>query len=202
MTTLVRNPAKRGKFIVLYAPNNLGKSTQLKLLAQKMYGSAHATLVLKYPIYSLKPTGPKINAALRFGKLTSELDLQKIYAKNRRDFQEQLIKLLNCGVNVIAEDYTGTGVAWAMTQNVSLATMEKVNKGLIKPDLAILLDGERFKQAVENGHRNEDAGQEKWEKCRQIHKILAKRYGWKVINANNTIENIETTIWKLVSTLL
>ncbi len=186
------------KFIVLYGPNNIGKSTQVRLLAKHLIDEEKEVLILKYPIYDLQPTGPLINDVLRHNKKMSDLELQKAYAQNRRDFQPTLEKILAAGIYVVAEDYTGTGIAWGMTMGVDLKTLEEMNDDLLQPDLAILLDGPRFKKAVEKGHRHEDAGDEVWQKNRKIHLQLAKRYGWIKVKVDSSPEKVHQKVWQVI----
>ena len=96
---------KKGKFIVVYGANNLGKTEQAKRLVQSLKAVGFKSRYIKYPIYDLEPTGPKINAALRKNSIITNLDLQKEFAQNRRDFEPQLVKTLNQGTWVVAEDY-------------------------------------------------------------------------------------------------
>lgn len=193
----------KGKFIVIYGSNNLGKSTQVKKLATKLITElSKQVLVIKYPIYGLKPTGPKINAILRGSKhKVSDFKLQQYYAQNRRDFQNTIKALLAAGVFVLAEDYTGTGLAWGMTRGVSYSDLKKINKGLIIPDVAILIDGKRFKKGVEKNHRNERAGDEIWNKNRNIHLKLAKKLSWKTVNANQSIKKVHEDIIKVIENI-
>ena len=90
----------QGKFIVIYGTNNLGKSTQAKLLVEKLKKNKINAQYLKYPIYKLAPTGPKLNDILRSGQKQeiSEIELQELYAQNRKDFQPELEKMLNDGI--------------------------------------------------------------------------------------------------------
>ena len=172
---------ERGKFIVIYGPNNLGKSEQVKLVAERLRDIGKQAEVLKYPIYDLEPTGPKINAALRKGlQLTSE-ELQREFAQNRRDYEPTLVKMLESGIWAIAEDYKGT-------------VMEDINAGLIDEDMAILLDGERFGAGIEREHLHESG--ERWGQAREVHLDLAKRYGREVVNANYSIERVTSEIWQ------
>ena len=188
----------KGIFIVVYGPNNIGKTTQVKLLASDFFQRSRQILVFKYPIYSLDPTGPIINEALRLGnpRGLSEEQLQEFFARNRRDFQPVIKKILNAGISVLAEDYTGTGISWGMTRGIPLEKLEAINSGLLEPDISILLDGDRFPDGHEKGHRNEDVPVAVWEKNRKIHLRLAKRYGWILVNANQTISKVHKDILK------
>ena len=69
--------SERGKFIVIYGANNLGKTVQANLLIDSLRNIDKNAHYLKYPIYDLEPTGPRINAALREGLNISDIELQK-----------------------------------------------------------------------------------------------------------------------------
>ena len=189
----------KGKLIVLYGSNNLGKSTQAKLLVKNLNNKGYQTNYIKYPIYDLEPTGPQINEIIRGGKAQeiSEEELQKIYSQNRLDYQEQLEEQLNSGINVVAEDYIGTGLAWGVTKGADLAVLEKQNEGLTKEDIMILLEGERFTEAKEEIHIHEQ-NDELMKKNRQVHLDLAKKYHWQIVPANGPIEEISASIWQAV----
>jgi len=186
----------KGKFIVIYGANNLGKTVQAKLLVEKLKKNGLDSFYLKYPVYELEPTGPKINAGLREGTGSSSLELQQLFAQNRRDFEPTLVEHLDRGEWPVTEDYKGTGIAWGTTYDISLSKMEEINEDLLAEDLAILLDGERFTSAIERGHRHE-AGS-RWERAREVHQLLGERYGWEVVNANQSIENVSKNIWNIV----
>jgi len=190
---------KKGKFIVIYGANNIGKSTQVQMLASRLLDKGKQILVLKYPVYSLKPTGPRINAILRHGAKMDEESFQKLYAQNRKDFQPILLSILRAGIYVLAEDYVGTGIAWGMVRGLSKAKLIKINNGLLEPDLCILMDGKRFKTHIEKGHINEDITDALWKKSRDVHRELGKTFGWKIVRANHSRTHLHEKIWHLVS---
>ena len=180
-----------GKFIVICGMNNLGKTTVIDGLMEHLKTKGQNVVFLKYPIYDLEPTGPRINKYLRGGnpeKLNSD-NVQEVYTQNRRDYQPKLQEMLDSGKLVIAEDYVGTGIVWGMIGGASLERMEKLNQGLKETDLTILLDGERFLTGIESGHTHESA-MELWDRGRQMHLDLAARYNWKIVNANQTREQV------------
>ncbi|OGY89288.1 MAG: hypothetical protein A2927_00440 [Candidatus Komeilibacteria bacterium RIFCSPLOWO2_01_FULL_45_10] len=188
-----------GLFIVIYGINNLGKSTQARLLSESLNKVDLPAKYLKYPIYELKPTGPKINEVLRgaHGQQISEEELQGFYTQNRRDYQPQLIKMINEGVNVVAEDYIGTGLAWGWSKGADLEDLIAMNRGLVKPDIEILLDGERFIEAKEDGHLHE-SDEKLMERCRLNHLKLAEQFGWDMVNANQEIEEVHQDILEIM----
>jgi len=190
---------KEGLFIVIYGINNLGKTTQVEMLLESFKKIGLKAEYLKYPIYDLEPTGPKINQILRSGQKQeiSEKELQELYTQNRRDYQPSLCIKIDESVNIIAEDYIGTGLAWGWSKGADLEEMIENNKGLLKPDIEILLDGERFLAGKEDGHLHE-SNDELMEKCRANHLQLAGRFGWGVVDANQKQEEVHRDILKII----
>ena len=56
---------KKGRFIVFYGTNNLGKSTQAKLLIERFNNLNIPFEYIKYPLYDLAPSGHILNDYLR-----------------------------------------------------------------------------------------------------------------------------------------
>jgi thymidylate kinase len=192
------NMEERGRFIVIYGPNNIGKSEQVRRLADGLRELGLSVVNLKYPIYDLRPTGPILNAILREGNpfgYTQE-ETQQIFADNRADFEPTLKGLLARNYWPVAEDYTGTGIAWGLTYGVPMQKLLDFNKDLLKEDFAICLDGERFSSGIEKQHANEQG--DNWELNRAIHRELSVLFGWEVINANQSREKVATDILKAV----
>jgi thymidylate kinase len=187
-------------FLALYGINNIGKSTQVERLKQRLEENGKTVKVLKYPIYDLEPTGPQINMFLRdpeAPKISGE-NFQMLYIQNRLDYEPQLLKDLGNYDVVIAEDYIGTGMAWGMTQGVTYQwlqgrTMQYPQR---KADLEILLDGVRFLIGKEDSHRNE-GDDNAMEQTRKNFLFLANRYHWPIVNANQTEEKVTEHLWEI-----
>ncbi|MBU0649215.1 hypothetical protein KJ969_03930 [Patescibacteria group bacterium] len=193
----------KGKFIVLYGINNLGKTTQAKKLVERLKREGHAAEYLKYPIYDLEPSGPILNDYLRndnpYG--LSAREFQIFTAMNRTQYDPALRKKLENGIMIVAEDYAGTGIAWGMGAGVDKSFLEKINSHLLKEDLAVLFDGQRFLDGVEAGHAHEK-NDELTERVRQIHSALGREYGWRTIDANQDMETIHNQVWQLILPIL
>lgn len=188
-------------FIALYGINNIGKSTQVKRIQERFEKNEKTVKVLKYPLYDLPPTGPRINYFLRdpqAEKISGE-NFQMLYIQNRLDYQPSLMEDIKTHDVVIAEDYIGTGMAWGMTQGARYEWLREANRrsSQIKPDLEILLDGKRFLEGKEAFHRNEDDDQA-MEQTRKNFLFLAKKYNWKVVNANQTLEKVTDDLWSII----
>ena len=197
---------KKGKFIAIYGINGIGKTTQVEMLVEYLKKKGKKAARLKYPVYDLEPEGPFIYKYLRDPKFRSKNELsthelQKKYADNRKRYEKTLISRLKKGEWIVAEDYIGTGIAWGLTWGGELEYLEKINKKLLKEDMSILMDGQRFLTAVEKDHRNEMEG-ERITICKNFHKLLSEKYGWAEVNANQTIKKVQAEIVEQVKILL
>lgn len=195
-----------GRMITLYGINGIGKTTQVELLVKFLQVQGKKANRLKYPVYDLEPEGPFIYKYLRdpefrgANELSTE-ELQMKYAENRKRYEETLKERLASGEWIVAEDYTGTGIAWGLTWGANLEYLEDINKDLLQPDLSILMHGERFDTAIEVGHRNE-TNADRIRICRNFHLLLGERYQWGQVNANQSVESVQADIVKLVNGLL
>ncbi|MBU1557354.1 hypothetical protein KKC45_00085 [Patescibacteria group bacterium] len=185
-----------GKFVVLYGINNLGKTCQAKRLVRVLKDTGYKAEYLKYPIYDLEPTGPMINDYLRNGNPDNLglREVQMLYAQNRQHFQLALIKKLKAGVWVIAEDYIGTSLGWGGKENLDF--LERLNSALVREDISILFDGERFVSGIETGHKHEN-NDRRTSEVRDLFLNLAKKKCWRVVQANQTEDEVFEQIKKV-----
>ena len=190
-----------GKFITLYGTNNIGKSTHAKRVVEHLNGIGKKAEYVKYPHYDCEKSGEFLNTILRGGNQTiSEKELQMWFVINRYQFEPKLKQMIEEGTWVVAEDYTGTGIAWGVTKGIDIRWMECVNDGLLKEDLAILIDGERVQKSTEHGHIHEQ-NDDLMQKCRQTHLMLGQRYGWHKVALQPEKDETEELIWKIVEKL-
>lgn len=195
----------RGAFITIYGVNNIGKSTQSKILVDRLEKAGFSVVYLKYPIYRLEPSGVELNRILREsgpeGQKISEEELQKLFTKNRQDFEPMLRTILDEGKIVIAEDYTGTGIAWGIGKGLSQDFMQDLNKDLLREDFAILLRGQRSLAVQEKQHIHEQ-NNELIGKVTEVLQKLASDYKWKVIDLQPKIDDTADIIFSTVSDFL
>lgn len=195
---------KKGKLITLYGINNIGKSTQCKILIDNLKKHGYDAIYLKYPIYSLAPTGVFINDVLRNSggkQKISEDELQMWFTLNRYQYQPELQEMLNEGKIVIAEDYTATGLAWGSAKGASLDWLMELNKYLIKEDLAVYLKGKRNLQAKEVNHVHE-SNDDLVEACQFILDNLATKFKWEKVVVKPSIGETSDEIWSIVDKYL
>ncbi len=190
-------------FIALYGINNIGKSTQAQLLVKRLQAEGFATHYVKYPVYDLKPSGTFLNEVLRGGsdQKISEEELQMWFTVNRFQMQAQVEEWLAAGDIVVAEDYIGTGLAWGATKGANVTWLEELNRPLRRPDLEILMDGERFLTGKETGHLHEE-NDVLMQKCRDMHLSLGARFDWNVISSEGERDEVSERVCRLVESRL
>lgn len=193
----------KGKFITLYGINNIGKSTQAQILTERLISEGYDAEFLKYPNYSVSPSGQFLDSLLRGsdGQKISEDELQLWFVLNRYQFQNEVLKKLEAGKILVVEDYVGTGIAWGMAKGLKRKWLESINSNLFEEDLAIYLYGQRHLSAKEASHIHEQ-NDELVEKCRVIHGKLARRYKWKKVEVCGGISDTAAIIWDVVSKFL
>ncbi len=193
---------RHGKFIVFYGVNRTGKSTQSKLLVDRLNSSGIKAEHIKYAIYNLEPSGPLINEYLRNKNPHdfSPREYQTFQVLNRQQSEPALLNKLKSNIAVVAEDYKGTGIAWGMADNVSQEFLERINSRLYPEDISFLFIGKQFSSGKETGHMHE--GNNKLTKrAERMHLELAEKYGWIKINANRREKEISDEVFLYVKKL-
>jgi len=195
---------KKGKLIVLYGINNIGKSTQAKLLVDNLRANGHDVVYIKYPVYNMEPTGTFLNNTLRSEhqeQRISEEELQMWFTLNRFQYQPQIKEYIDEGKIIIAEDYTGSGLAWGSAKGAKLEWLMELNKYLLKEDFAILLKGRRNMHAKEEKHIHE-SNDDLVEACQFIMDNLADKLGWHKVSVKSSIGETSKEIADVVEEFL
>jgi len=191
---------QRGKLIVLFGINNLGKTTQAKLLVENLiikFGKNAE--YLKYAVYNLEPSGPLINSYLRQGNpyQFSAREFQLLQVLNRTQYQPKLEEKLSKGTWIVAEDYEGTGIDWGMVAGVDKELLYKLNSHLLKEDLGILFQGEPFPESLDKNNVHE-VNLATLEKANQAFAEIARDFGWQIVKANAPIEEVQAQILDII----
>ncbi|MFH1749972.1 MAG: hypothetical protein ABH837_03735 [bacterium] len=189
----------KGKFIALYSGNNLGKTTQVQAIKKQLQKKSIQVEVVKYAIYDLDPTGILINQYLREGN-PYNLDsttFQTLQAANRYQYESVIKNKLESGIWVLAEDYIGTSIVWGIATGVDKKYLIKLNSGLLKPDLEIVLVGRPFDTGHEKNHTHED-NRKLVEQVSKLHEKLALELNWVQVNANQKIPEVTRDIMAII----
>jgi len=193
----------KGIFITIYGINNIGKSTHSRILVERLKKGGYDAVYFKYPIYNLAPTGPKINKILRSKEpqKIDESELQTLFMQNRLDFEPELKRMLDSGKIVVAEDYSGTGIAWGTAKGLDQKWVEDLNKDLLKEDFSIMIRGKRDVRMIEINHIHE-TNEKLVSKVQIILEQLAAKFGWHIVELREKITDTAAAIWAEVNAFL
>ena len=200
----MENNEQRGNLIVIYGINTLGKTTQAKLLVESLILKIGKNAeYLKYAVYDLAPSGPLINSYLKQGNphKFSAREFQFLQILNRTQYEPKLKEKLNKGTWIIAEDYTGSGIAWGMAEGIDKELLYNMNSHLRKEDLGILFEGEPFAAKMDKKNIHETDSQ-KLAKAATAYKEIARDFGWHVVDANQTVEEVQENIIQIINSKL
>lgn len=188
----------RGRMIAIYGVNNLGKTSQAKKIVEWLEGQGILAFYKKYPHYD-ETFGGMINRYLRAGNPDelSHREAQILYAADRLQVAGAVEDELALGHWIVAEDYTGTGIAWGMARGVDKEFLMEINSVVREPDLSFLFRGERFTQAIETGHLNE-SDSEMTRCCAVIHDQLGVELGWVPVEVNRDFDEITEEIISVI----
>jgi len=130
---------KKGAFICIEGLDGSGKTTQTKLLTQKLRKSHNA-------VYTTEPSHGKIGAFIRERCLYGEKRLSSVieallFAADRVEHVEtEVLPALNQGKLVISDRYVYSSLAYQGAAGLSLGWIEKINENALRPDLAVFID--------------------------------------------------------------
>jgi dTMP kinase len=130
---------KRGAFICIEGLDGCGKTTQAKLLVNKLAKSHNA-------LYTAEPSRGKIGGFIRKCCLYGEKRLSTVveallFAADRIEHVEnEVLPALNEGHVVISDRYFFSSLAYQGAAGLSVEWIEKINEHALKPDLAVFID--------------------------------------------------------------
>jgi len=194
----------KGKLIVLYGVNNLGKTTQAKMLVESLLiqFSKNAEYI-KFPIYNIEPSGSLITSYLKQGnpfQLTDQ-EFQFLQVLNRTQYQDTLKEKLNKGTWIIAEDYIGTGIAWGIARGLNKDLLTKLNSHLIQEDLGILFSGQPFTDNIDQSNIHE-TNTKLTKQAINAFNTIADEYSWHKINSENIKDQVQQDIINIIKSKL
>ncbi len=188
-------------FLTVYGINNIGKSTQCRMLVEALNEQGIKAIHLKYPNYEVEESGPFLKKALRSNTQNiTEAELQLWMTLNRHQYEKNLLQHIQDYDVVIAEDYTETAIAWGSVKGLKITWIEIINEYLIKEDHSILIDGERSSKSIEAGHIHENQD-DLIQKVRAHYLQRATEKNWHIIQRQQEIRDTHALLVDKVLTL-
>lgn len=202
----------KGKFITFEGGEGVGKSTQVKILAEKLSDQNIDVVLTREPGGS--PGAEEIRALLVKGSTDKWSPMTEALLHNaaRAEHLSKTVKpSLDTGKWVISDRYADSTLAYqGYGQGVDLKTlleMHKVATGNFWPDLTIILDGHELDRANAREQENTDK-EDRYERMgNEFHKKLQESFldiaknnpdRCVVVSAKGTIEEVADRISQVV----
>ncbi len=204
---------KAGKFITFEGGEGVGKSTQVKILAEKLSKTGIDVVLTREPGGS--PGAEEIRALLVKGSTDKFAPMTEALLHNaaRAEHLEKTVKpALDAGKWVISDRYADSTLAYqGYGQGVDLTTLLDLHRaatGDFWPDLTIILDGNELDRATAREQENSDK-EDRYERMGgDFHKKLQKSFldiatknpqRCTVVSAAGTIEGVAKRVWEIVN---
>ena len=193
----------RGLLIALEGIDQSGKRTQSNLLTRELATRGYRASVWDFPDYTT-PIGKQLRAYLA-GK--NQLDYHAVhllYAANKWERFLELNHEIASGHCVIVNRYGPSNLAYGMAHGLPFDWLKSLEKGLPKPGVVVVLDIAPQTSFWRKRNRRDvhEADREYLGKVRAAYLRLARRYAWKVIDAEQDPKAVHAELWTHISRLL
>lgn len=205
-----------GKFITFEGPEGSGKSTQIRLLVEKLEEQGIQITCTREP--GGTATGEQIRNLLQHdaaGEPLSDRAELLLFTASRAQLMDRVIlPTLGNGGWVLCDRFIDSTMAYqGFARGMDISTLDAVNKFAIydrKPDLTLLLDLDieagfqrletRYADSEESHDRFEQEAREFHHKVRAgYHKLAEREPGrFRIIKADRPIEDVASDIWTVV----
>jgi len=205
-----------GKFITFEGPEGSGKSTQIRLLQEKLAAEGLQVLCTREP--GGTATGEQIRNLLQHdaaGEPLSERAELLLFTASRAQLMDHVIlPAIGKGDWVLCDRFIDSTMAYqGYARGMDISTLDSINNFAIggrKPDLTILLDleVEAGFQRLENRYADSDESHDRFEReARDFHHKVRDGYHqlaarepnrFVIINSNRPIEIVSADVWNAV----
>jgi dTMP kinase len=209
------SPIRRGLFITFEGPDGSGKSTQARMLAERLRGDGRTVLE------SVEPGGTPIGQQIRrilLDPANRELrpiaELLLMFAARAQNVEQWILPALAAGKIVISDRFTDSSIAYqGAGRGLGWETVLELDRiachGLV-PDLTLCIDIDSetgLSRALARGGaetRLEEQAIEFHRRAREAYHELARRepQRFHLIDGHGTPEAIAAEVWQQVTALL
>jgi len=190
----------KGIFIVIEGIDAAGKRTQTSILRAWFNSKGLTTHTLSFPAYETT-IGKEIRKFLDGNVDYPHQVRAMLYAANRWEKKADLEAILSRTDVTIVDRYSGSNLAYGVSNGLKLEWLLHLEEGLPEPDLVLLLDASPTRLVPRRGDRKDsyERNISLQEKARETYLRLAKQFGWSVVNADGGIEETSRGIISAVS---
>ena len=190
-----------GVLVNLEGIDGCGKSTQSKLLLEKLEGEGEKVIILKEP--TKRPHGQKLWDVLHGKRKATNEEILELFVLDRiQHVEEKIQPALDDGTVILMDRYYYSSMAYQVAGGIDVEEIREKHAFAPKPDIVLIFDLpvsialERVK-----GHSDADEfeKEEHLEKVRVAYLDLENDPLVRIVDATRTPEGIFGDVWRLVS---
>ena len=170
------------------------------MLQRKLRSAKIKTTLFSFPDYST-PIGKEINRYLHGKRKYPAQVIHCLLAANRWERASDGSAAQKKNSVVIMNRYRESNLVYGLANDLKLDWLEKLDEGLPKSDLVIVLDVQQ-KESFARKKQNRD----KFEKNKKFsntisqgYRRLAKKKRWKIVNASQSKVDVHNDVMKIVT---
>ena len=193
----------RGVLVAIEGIDAVGKKTQASILKAWLGSKGLTAHILSFPAYETT-IGKEINKFLA-GTVNYPQEVRAmLYAANRWEKKAELETLLSKTDAIIVNRYSGSNLAYGMSNGLRLEWLLHLEEGLPEPDLVLVLDATPARLVPRRGDKKDSYERNigLQEKARSAYLTLARKFGWTVVGADGGIEETSQAVTSVVSKVL
>ena len=177
-----------------------GKKTQSAMLQKRLRSAKIKTQLFSFPDYST-PIGKEINRYLHGKRKYPTQVIHCLLAANRWEKAAEIKKAQEKNSVVIMNRYRESNLVYGLANGLKLDWLEKLDDGLPKSDLVIILDVQQ-KESFARKKQNRDKFEKDkqfYSKISQGYKRLAKKKRWRIVNASQSKTEVHDDVMRIVA---
>lgn len=190
---------KRGALIIFEGCDRAGKTTQAKLLVDRLKAENIKAKFMNFPNRETT-SGKMIDGYLRNKETLTDEGIHLLFTVNRWEAKKEMEKELLAGTTIIVDRYSYSGIAYSSAKGLDFEWCKVPEKGLLKPDLVVYLtltDEAMTRRGGFGAERYETS--EMQQKVRKMFEKLIEKPLWQVVDADKTEESLNDELKVLVT---
>jgi dTMP kinase len=200
-------------FVVLEGGDAVGKSTQLRLLADRL----RAAFPDREVVVTFEPGATPVGAVVRglflgrtAGPLSPRTEALLIAADRAEHVASVIRPALERGAIVLSDRYVPSSLAYQGSGSglpvEDILALSAWATDSLSPDEVIVLDAASSvvaaRRAFEETDRIEAESSDFHDRVRSAYRDLAERFGWTLVDADGTVHAVAERIWEVVEEVI